>query len=113
MIRLYNKNVMQEQPFNMQPGTAPAAAQPGLPQPVAAQGQPVMAVPQPGPSAAVPSTAPAIADDGDLIEKEWVEQVKRIVAKTAHDPYLQNQQLTQLRADYLQKRYGKAVKVGD
>lgn len=105
---------MQEQPFNTQPAPLPAAAQPELPQPMPPlPQQPSAAVPPQSPPAAASSAAPAIADDGDLIEKEWVEQVKRIVAKTANDPYLQNQQLTQLRAEYLQKRYGKDVKVGN
>lgn len=60
--------------------------------------------------AAVAPTGPAMADDNDLIEKEWVQQVKRIVSSTAHDPYQLSQQFSQLKADYMQKRYGKTIK---
>ena len=43
--------------------------------------------------AIIDDSNPAIAADEDLIEKEWVEAVSR------------------LQADYLNKRYGKVVKV--
>lgn len=54
---------------------------------------------------------PIVAADEDLIEKEWVERAKKVVAETKHDPYLQGQQVSQLQADYLKKRYGKTVNV--
>lgn len=113
---------MQEQPLNGQPNPIPGAV-PAMPQPLPQQpivqqpaSQPAQAgVPAPLPAAQQPGdvNAPAIADDGDLIEKEWVERVKQIVIETAHDPFLQNQQLTKLKAEYLQKRYGKVIKTGD
>lgn len=55
--------------------------------------------------------APVIADDVDLIEKEWVHKVKEIIAKTAKDPYEKSRQLTLIKADYLQKRYNKTIKL--
>jgi Txe/YoeB family toxin of Txe-Axe toxin-antitoxin module len=60
---------------------------------------------------ATTAAAPAMADDGDLIEKEWVLKVKQVVRATAHDPYEQNLQFTKLKADYMQKRYGKSIKL--
>ncbi len=54
---------------------------------------------------------PITAGDEDLIEKEWIERAKKVVAETKHDPYLQGQQVSQLQADYLKKRYGKVVNV--
>jgi hypothetical protein len=54
-------------------------------------------------------TNPATAADEDLIEKEWVEKAKKVVAETKHDPYLQGQEVGKLQADYLKKRYGKTV----
>lgn len=53
---------------------------------------------------------PQIADDTDLIEKEWVDKAKEIVAQTAHDPYLQNKEINKIRAEYLKKRYNKELK---
>ena len=55
--------------------------------------------------------APAIADDTDLIEKEWVIKAKEIVERTKHDPYQQNKEVERVKADYLKKRYNKDVKV--
>lgn len=54
-----------------------------------------------------------IAEDVDLIEKEWVERAKEIVHKTKDNPYLQNRALTQLKVDYVKKRYNKAVKMNE
>ena len=54
---------------------------------------------------------PAAAADEDLIEKEWVEKAKQVISDTKHDPYLQEQEVSKLQADYLQKRYGKTVKL--
>jgi hypothetical protein len=56
---------------------------------------------------------PMIADDTDLIEKEWVEKAKQIVERTSHDPYLQSKELNKLKSDYLKKRYNKDLKLGD
>lgn len=54
---------------------------------------------------------PAIAEDVDLIEKEWVEKAKSIVTNTRNDPYAQNQELNRFKADYMQKRYNKDIKI--
>lgn len=55
--------------------------------------------------------APAIADDSDLIEKEWVTRAKQIVSSTHDDPFQQNRSIMKLRADYLKKRYNKNVNI--
>jgi hypothetical protein len=58
-----------------------------------------------------PSTdAPDVADDGDRIEKPWIAKLERLIHATAHDPYEQSRQFVALKADYLQKRYGKVIK---
>ena len=58
-----------------------------------------------------PDTTPTVAEDVDLIEKEWVEKAKAIVEKTRNDPYAQNQELNRFKADYMQKRYNKEIKI--
>lgn len=88
----------------------------GQPQPIQA---PAPVVPPHPPAShqtsAVPATpfdnTPMTAGDVDLIEKEWVEKAKKVVAQTKHDPHLQEQAVSRLQADYLQKRYGKEVKL--
>lgn len=55
------------------------------------------------------SDNPQEAADADLIEKEWVEKAKQVVAETRNDPHAQESAVSQLQADYLQKRYGKTI----
>lgn len=57
------------------------------------------------------TTMPLMADDSDLIEKEWVEKAKDIVNRTKHDPYVQNKEINRVKADYLKKRYNKDIKL--
>ncbi len=56
---------------------------------------------------------PTIADDIDLIEKEWVEKAKEIVDKTRSNPYLQNKAISEMKADYIKKRYNKDLTKDD
>lgn len=53
---------------------------------------------------------PPVADDVDVIEKEWVNKAKAIVNEHKHDPYNQEKETSKLQADYLKKRYGKEIK---
>lgn len=63
---------------------------------------------------AVPSAAdPAMAEDVDLIEKEWVEKAKSIVEQTKHDPYQQNEEMTRMKTNYLKKRYNRDIKISE
>ncbi len=57
------------------------------------------------------SGTPQIADDADLIEKEWVIKAKEIIERTKHDPYQQNKQVERMKVDYMKKRYNKDVKL--
>ena len=53
---------------------------------------------------------PAIADDVDVIEKEWVQKAKSIVDQHHDDPYQQEEEANKLQTSYLKKRYGKTIK---
>jgi general stress protein 26 len=57
------------------------------------------------------TTTLQVADDKDVIEPEWVHKAKAIVNSTIEDPYKQSEDLTVLKADYMQKRYNKIVKL--
>lgn len=52
-----------------------------------------------------------LAQDKDLIEKEWINKAKAIVEKTRDDPYKQTEDLTLLKADYMKKQFNKTVKL--
>lgn len=86
------------------------------PQPVQLPAAP----PVPAPGATVrsntnpaPGVGPGIADDVDLIEKEWVDQADKIVEQTKTDPYAEEEAIESLQIDYLKKRYGHDVKKSD
>lgn len=59
------------------------------------------------------ASIPVIADDVDVIEKEWVDKAKKIVSATKDDPHEQEKEVSRLQADYLLKRYGKKIKTVD
>jgi len=89
--------------------TAPVAA-PSLPLP-APQAVTQQVSPQSDVMTATDITITSVNDDSDLIEKEWVNKAKQIVEKTREDPHKQSEELTIFKADYLQKRYNKTIKV--
>jgi hypothetical protein len=93
---------------------APAPARPGAAVPpltIPVPPAPTAALPQSGVSGTTPAADSPLADDGDLIEKEWVNKAKRIVDNTREDPYKQSEELTVVKADYMQQRYNKAIKL--
>lgn len=88
----------------------PSIPTPQQPVPVTPRQQPVTTPVVPNTSV---NTAQLVADDSDLIEKEWVEKAKAIVAQTAHDPNLQSKEVNKIKVDYMQKRYNKQLKVDE
>lgn len=97
-----------------------------MPQALAKQpAQQIQAVQDPQTTAATPDPAqstdastdqsgnPLIADDVDVIEKEWVDRAKEVVNKTKEDPRQQEKEVSKLQADYLAKRYNKNIKQAD
>ncbi len=99
------------------PETKPSAntAAPVLPVSGQSQSQPNNPTQPTAPAAPLSNsqTDDLIADDTDLIEKEWVDKAKAIVAQTKDDPHLQNQEITKVKTDYLKKRYNKDIKLVD
>jgi hypothetical protein len=85
------------------------ALQPMLPPPV------VIPAPQAQDDATSAQVVPAddgmplVANDDDLIEREWVDKAKQIIVATKDDPYRREQEVGKLQADYLRKRYGREL----
>lgn len=104
-------NVAPEQPRESIP-TSPASQQTVVPAYTAVPVQPVPASPVATPVQS-PSGSPQIADDVDVIEKEWVDKAKKIVTATKEDPHLQEKEVSKLQADYLMKRYNKKIKLDE
>ncbi len=82
-------------------------------QPVIPTALPVVTVSQPvqddTQTVASDDDTPLTAADEDLIEKEWVEKLKKIITLTRDDPYERSRVIAQLQADYLKKRYNKVL----
>ncbi|HIA92365.1 TPA: hypothetical protein EYO12_04645 [Candidatus Saccharibacteria bacterium] len=55
------------------------------------------------------SASPLIADDVDVIEKEWVDRAKAVIKAYENDPQLQEKEINKLQQNYLEKRYNKKV----
>ncbi len=93
--------------------TAPPQATTPLAQPFALPVPPIqpMMTPQTGVTDTTQPGGVPLADDGDLIEKEWVDKAKQIVEHTRDDPYKQSEELTVVKADYMKQRYNKAIKL--
>lgn len=102
--RVETKEVLPA-PTSSGPSREVSSATP-LPPPPPIQGQPTTQQ-QVGPV----DDNPIVAADEDLIEKEWVDRAKKIIASTKNDPYLQEKEVSKLQADYLKKRYGKEIKL--
>lgn len=79
------------------------------PPPVLPMPAPVQPVVVPMPVVQQQDDNPVMAADDDLIEKEWVDKAKRIIAETRDDPYKREQEVSRLQADYLRKRYGREI----
>lgn len=60
-----------------------------------------------------PLSAPVTAADDDLIEKEWVENAKKVVQETKDDPHARSSRISELREDYLSKRHGRVIGAGE
>lgn len=76
-------------------------AMPALPTPVLQQSQ--------QDPAAQDDDAPLVANDDDLIEKEWVDKVKKILDETKDDPYKREREISKLQIEYIRKRYGREI----
>ena len=79
--------------------TAPQVA---LPQPVVATNPDSQTVPS-------DDNVTLIANDDDIIEKEWVDKAKKIIAETKDDPYRREVEISKLQIEYIRKRYGREI----
>ncbi len=76
-------------------------AMPSLPTPVLPS--------EPVAQAVADDDTPATAADDDLIEKEWVDKAKKIIAETRDDPYRREREISKLQIEYIRRRYGREI----
>lgn len=63
-------------------------------------------------SAAQPISVPAIAADTDLMENEWVKELKQMIMETKNDPFAREVRFKEMQIDYLKKRYNRIINGG-
>ncbi|HET7302311.1 MAG TPA: hypothetical protein VFI74_03210 [Candidatus Saccharimonadales bacterium] len=104
--------------FMAPPQFTPPAVQPSAPSPAPA----VSDAPAPSPAAAKIMAAeeashPTVAAttdedlDDESVDEEWVNKAKAVVEQMQADPYTEAQTLNKLKAEYLQRRFGKKIKI--
>ena len=54
-----------------------------------------------------------IAEDTDVIEKEWVDRAKKIISLTSNDPYIEAKEISKLKATYMKKRFNRDLPLAD
>lgn len=102
---VYNPETELNQSRQIETQSTPPVAAPGVlpavPAPVLADDATI--------SPAVDDGAPLVAADDDLIEKEWVDKAKKIIAETKDEPYRREQEVKKLQIEYVRKRYGRVI----
>lgn len=88
-------------------------ALPAVPDDIPTADQPVIAAPPQDVIVPVPTDPRSVADDSERIEREWVDKVKNIIAQTQDDPHLQKQEMSKVKAEYIQKRFNKTIKTDE
>lgn len=58
------------------------------------------------------AVAPATARDIDLMEDEWVKDLKKMIVETKGDPYAREVRFKEMQIDYLKKRYNRIINGG-
>jgi hypothetical protein len=98
-----------------QAGKQPPKARPlpAIPDDIPATDQPVIAAPPQDAGMPITAAPTSTVADTDHIDKEWIDKVKNVVARTQEDPYLQKDQMSKIKADYIQKRFNKTIKTDE
>lgn len=91
----------------------PAPALPVVPDDIPAADAPVIAVAAPDSAVPAHPTSDHPAHDSDRIEPIWVNKAKEVIARTQDDPYMQKSEMSKVKADYIQKRFGKQIKTDE
>jgi hypothetical protein len=92
----------------------PAPVLPAVPSDLPAAEPPVIAAPPQDDSAQAKAFDPhQQAKDAERIEPEWVDKAKAVISQTRDDPYMQKSEVSKIKADYIQKRFGKQIKTDE
>ena len=56
--------------------------------------------------------SPSRAADIDLMEDEWVKELKKMIIDTKGDPHMREIRFKEMQVDYLKKRYNRIINGG-
>lgn len=61
------------------------------------------------------ATSQAVTNDNDdnEFEQEWVDRAKNIILRTRDDPHTQKNELSKIKAEYIERRFSKKIKLAD
>jgi len=86
-------------------------ALPAIPDDIPAADNPIIAAPTDDKDDAFdPHQA---AQDSDHIEQQWVDKAKAVINQTKDDPYIQKNEMSKIKAEYIRKRFGKTIKTDE
>lgn len=86
--------------------------------PLASQSTPIIIPDTPAPVIGsddnnLPTVPVQTTDHKDQIEKQWLERAKSVVAVTKDDPFKQKAEMSKVKAEYIQKKFNKKIRVDD
>ena len=67
---------------------------------------------QDNPNESTNVVVPTTARDIDLMEDEWVKDLKKMITETKGDPYAREVRFKEMQMDYLKKRYNRIINGG-
>ena len=74
---------------------------------------PTIAIPGADDSAQTQSDHRTQSEDSDRIDSVWINKTKAVISQTRSDPYEQKVQVSKVKAEYIQKRFNKQVKIDE
>ena len=74
--------------------------------------QTVLPIVQDNPNESANIVVPTTARDIDLMEDEWVKDLKKMITETKGDPYAREVRFKEMQMDYLKKRYKRSINGG-
>lgn len=74
---------------------------------------PTIAIPGADDNAQAQPAHSGSSDDSDHIDPVWINKTKAVISQTRNDPYEQKVQMSKVKAEYIQKRFNKQVKIDE
>jgi len=59
------------------------------------------------------TTAARPVNDSSKMERQWIDKAKAIIAQTRDDPFTQKNEMSKVKAAYIEKKFNKKLKVDD